>query len=105
MFGRVQKSQIRTYIGILYLLPARLESLEFDPLLKYVCYSDLPTEVNKILPPVSLSDGLSPEGSAWLCRPVLTSCVCLLIFFFYPSNLATQSIGKPHNGKHVKLVF
>lgn len=95
MFGRARKSQIRTYIGVLYLLPARLESLEFGPLFKYVCYSALPTDVNKILPPVSLSDGLSPAGSVWLCRLVLTSCVPAN-FFFYPSNLATQRVLVSH---------
>lgn len=68
--------------------------------------SDLPTDFNKILPPVSLSDGLSPEGSAWLCRPVLTSCVSAKCWVFLPIQPChTKSVGKPDNGKHVNPVF
>lgn len=76
MFWRPLKSQIKNYKDISYLPQTWLESLVFL-LYKDVCYTDLPTEVNKILPLVSLCDRLSPEGSAWLCSRVLTSCVCV----------------------------
>lgn len=100
-----EKSDQDLYRYSVFTTSTCLESSEFSPLFKYVCYSDLPTDVKKILPPVSLSDELSPEGSAWLCRLVLTSCLCLLIFFLPIQPCHTKSVGKPHNGKHVKLVF
>lgn len=80
--GKLRKARSGTTQVYLIYPRTWLENLEFL-LYNYVCYSDLPTEVNKILPLVSLHDGLSPEGSAWLCSQVLTSCVSASFFFFF----------------------
>lgn len=88
MFERAQKNRMRDYIGVsIYRYVCiynqnMLTRLEILLLFKYVCYSDLPTEVNKILPPVSLHDGLSSEGSVWLGIQVLTSEYLLVCFLF-----------------------